>query len=123
MSLKLTGAIKVIGKTLQVTDTFTKREIVITDTSTQYPQDIMFQFTQDKCSQLDPFMEGQEVEISFNLRGRLWTSPQGEDKYFNTLEGWRIEGVYGAVKSPVQPSAAPQAAASTEVDDDDLLPF
>ena len=123
MSLKLTGAIKVIGKTLQVTDKFTKREIVITDTSTQYPQDIMFQFTQDKCSQLDPFMEGQEVEISFNLRGRLWTSPQGEDKYFNTLEGWRIEGVYGAVKSPVQPSAAPQAAASTEVDDDDLLPF
>lgn len=121
MSFKLTGAIKVIGNALQVTDKFTKREIVITDTSTQYPQDIMFQFTQDKCSQLDPFMEGQEVEISFNLRGRLWTSPQGEDKYFNTLEGWRIEAVNGAVKSPVQPSAAPQADASTEVDDD--LPF
>jgi hypothetical protein len=127
MSLKLTGAIKVIGKTVQVTDKFTKREIVITDTSTQYPQDIMFQFTQDKCSQLDPFMEGQEVEISFNLRGRLWTSPQGEDKYFNTLEGWRIELVNGstaaaAAKPQIKPTTSATIDTSTDVDDD-LLPF
>ena len=31
------------------------------------------------------------VEVSFNLRGREWTSPTGDVKYFNTLEAWRIE--------------------------------
>ena len=89
---KVTGNIKVINDTVQVSEKFSKREIVITDNS-MYPQDIMFQFTQDKCSVLDGYSIGQDVEISFNLRGREWTSPQGEVKYFNTLEGWRIESV------------------------------
>ena len=88
--MKVTGNIKVINDTQVITDKFSKREIVITDNS-MYPQDIMFQFTQDKCSVLDAYKVGQNVEISFNLRGREWTSPQGEVKYFNTLEGWRIE--------------------------------
>lgn len=88
--MKVTGNIKVINETVQVTDKFSKREIVITDNS-MYPQDLLFQFTQDKCSVLDSYSVGQDVEISFNLRGREWTSPTGEVKYFNTLEGWRIE--------------------------------
>ena len=58
-----------------------------------YPQDIMFQAAQDKCSMLDGFNENDQVEVSFNLRGREWTSPQGEVKYFNTLDAWRIEKV------------------------------
>jgi len=89
---KFAGTIKVIGQTVMVSEKFSKREFVVTDTSSQYPQDVSFQVTQDKCSLLDSFMEGQAVEVSFNLRGREWTSPQGEVKYFNTLEAWRIEG-------------------------------
>lgn len=89
---KLTGTIKKIDDTVQVSDKFSKREFVVTENSSMYPQDILFQSTQDKCSILDAFMEGQEVEVSFNVRGREWTSPQGEVKYFNTLEAWRVEG-------------------------------
>ena len=88
---KLTGTVKVIKPTEQVSDAFKKREFVVVDNSTMYPQHIIFQASQDKCSMLDGIMEGQQVEVSFNLRGKEWTSPQGEVRYFNTLDAWRIE--------------------------------
>ena len=88
---KMTGIVKMVGETVQVSEKFSKREFVVTDQSTLYPQDILFQSVQDKTSLLDDIAEGQEVEVSFNLKGREWTSPQNEVKYFNTLEAWRIE--------------------------------
>jgi hypothetical protein len=54
----------------------------------------MFQATQEKCNLLDGIGVGSKLEISFNLRGREWTSPAGEIKYFNTLEAWKIEVLY-----------------------------
>ena len=105
---KLTGTVKVLNNTVQVSEKFSKREFVVTDTSSMYPQDIMFQATQDKCSMLDAVQPGEQVEVSFNLRGREWTSPQGEVKYFNTLEAWRIEKV-GAAAPQGMPQGGPSA--------------
>jgi len=89
---KLKGSIKVINDTIQVSDNFAKREFVVTDEGGMYPQYVMFQSVQDKCSMLDGYKVGDTVEVSFNLRGREWVSPSGEVKYFNTLDAWRIEG-------------------------------
>ena len=89
--MQLTGTIKMIGQTTQVSEKFSKRDFVVTDSSGMYPQEILFQATQDKCGLLDTVQVGQEVTVHFNLRGREWTNPQGEVKYFNTLEAWRIE--------------------------------
>ena len=84
--------IKVINPTVNVSEKFSKREFVVTDSSNgNYPQDILFQSTQDKCSILDQFSVNDSVDVSFNIRGREWTSPQGEVKYFTSLEAWRIE--------------------------------
>jgi hypothetical protein len=70
-----------------------------------YPQDILFQATQDKCSLLDSVKVQDQIEVSFNLRGREWTSPTGEVKYFNSLEAWRIEKAgQGTVIPPDGPS-------------------
>ena len=88
---KFQGKIKVINDTQEISEKFKKREFVVTDTSSMYPQDVMFQSVQDKCAILDGFSEEDEVEVSFNLRGREWTSPDGVVKYFNTLDAWRIE--------------------------------
>ena len=98
---KLTGSLKVIKETVQVTEKFSKREFVVT-TKDDYPQEISFQLAQDKCSILDGFTEGEQVEVSFNLRGREWIPNDGsEAKYFNTLDAWRIEAVGG--ESVTQP--------------------
>ncbi len=90
---KLKGSLKVKFDTQVVSEKFSKREFVVTDSSSMYPQDILFQLTQDKCSLLDSLNEGEEVEVSFNTRGRSWESPQGEVKYFNTLESFKVEKV------------------------------
>lgn len=87
--MEVTGKIKMINPTQVVSDKFSKREFVVT-TNDMYPQDILFQLTQDKCTLLDMFKVGDKVEVSFNLRGREWTNPQGEVKYFNSLEAWKI---------------------------------
>lgn len=87
--MEVTGVIKFIGQTEEVSASFKKRDIVVT-TEEQYPQDISVQFVQDKCSLLDKFKIGESVSIGINLRGREWTSPKGEVKYFNTIQGWKI---------------------------------
>ena len=117
---KLTGALKVINATNQVSDKFSKREFVITDSSSMYPQDIMFQLTQDKCNLLDGLTVGQSVEVSFNLRGREWINPQGEAKYFNSLEAWRITPQSAATPTPIVVAQATTQVAEAE---DDNLPF
>jgi hypothetical protein len=88
---KFQGKIKVINETQVISEKFKKREFVVTDTSSMYPQDVMFQSVQDKCDMLNGYAVEDQVEVSFNLRGREWTSPDGVVKYFNTLDAWRIE--------------------------------
>ena len=112
MSFQLTGKLKKIDPIVQVSDKFSKREFVITDESSQYPQDILFQSVQDKCSLLDACNVGDVVQVSFNLRGREWTSPTNEVKYFNTLEAWRIEGGQTQTTAPASASASASAPAS-----------
>ena len=69
---------------------FEKRDLVIV-TEEQYPQTIIIQFTQQHCDLLNNLQVGQNVKVYINIRGREWTNPQGETKYFNTIEGWKIE--------------------------------
>ncbi|WP_121964403.1 DUF3127 domain-containing protein [Myroides sp. N17-2] len=88
--MEVTGRIKLIGHTQDISSSFRKREVVIT-TEEQYPQHIMIEFTQDKVSMLDTYQVGEQVKVAINLRGREWQSPQGETRYFNTIQGWRIE--------------------------------
>lgn len=68
---------------------FQKSELVI-ETNEQYPQSILIEFGGAKSDLVDPYQIGQEVEVSINLRGRKWTNPEGVDKYFNTISGWKI---------------------------------
>jgi hypothetical protein len=119
--LKLINEIKEYG-----TNGFRKREGVVT-TEEQYPQDLMIEFIQDKCELLNSFKVGQSVKIDINLRGREWESPQGEIKYFNSIQGWRIEKLFSdednANIPPVPPADAFEPADEINQDEPDDLPF
>ena len=125
---KFQGKIKVINDTQVISEKFKKREFVVTDTSSMYPQDVMFQSVQDKCDMLNGYAVEDQVEVSFNLRGREWTSPDGVVKYFNTLDAWRIEkmgqggGIPAAGPSDMSLDAQPSAEADGSGEKDDL-PF
>src|SRR6187431_1265625 len=101
--MEVTGKVKVINAAQQVSATFKKRELVVT-TDEQYPQHILIEFNQDKCDLLDNYRVGQSVKVSINLRGREWINPQGETKYFNQINGWRIEANGVAPAIPPAPA-------------------
>ena len=89
--MEITGKIKWIDEVKTYgSNGFRKREIVIT-TQEQYPQNIIIEFVQDKCELLDSYQIGQDVRIGINLRGREWVNPEGQTKYFNSIQGWRID--------------------------------
>lgn|SRR5690606_19496 len=100
--MEVTGRIKMIGMVQDVSPTFRKREVVVT-TEEQYPQHILIEFIQDKCDLLNQFQPGEMVRVGINLRGREWTNPQGEVRYFNSIQGWRID-----VLQPAQGYGQPQ---------------
>lgn len=106
--MEVTGKIKLINETQTFgTSGFRKREMVVT-TDEQYPQMIMIEFVQDKCDVLNSYAVGQDVKVSINLRGREWVNPEGVAKYFNTIQGWRIERLSQAAQNtpPVEQSAS-----------------
>jgi len=88
--MELEGKVKVINQVQEVSTSFKKQEFVVT-LDGEYPQHILIEFNQDKCSKLDTVAVGDEVKVSINLRGREWVNPQGESKYFNTIQAWNIE--------------------------------
>ena len=117
--MEVRGQIKVIGETKSFgSNGFQKREVVVT-TEEQYPQTIMIEFVQDKCAVLDSYNEGDNVSIGINLRGREWTNPEGEVKYFNSIQGWKIDRVGSGRTAPPPPN---NDSMDLEEDDDDL-PF
>lgn len=92
MGMEVTGRLHAIYETKQVSERFAKREFVIElADNPKYPQTVLFQLTGDRVTQLDGMNVGDQVRIEFSLRGREWRSPQGETKYFNSLDVWKIE--------------------------------
>ena len=91
--MELLGKIKLIGDIKTYGDNgFRKRELVLT-TEEQYPQHILIEFIQNNCELLDNYNIGQTVRIGINIRGREWESPDQGIKYFNSIQGWRIESL------------------------------
>ena len=124
--MEVTGKIKVINQEQQVSGSFKKRDLVVT-TEEQYPQHILINFVQDKCDLLNNFKVGEPVKVSINLRGREWVNPQGETKYFNDIQGWRIERIQAEVPAqnmPPMPAAQTfEPAANFNEEEHDDLPF
>ena len=83
--LSLTGFIDKILPEQKISDTFTKRELIL-ETEEKYPQKVKIEFINSGINSLMDKKEGQQVKVCFNVRGREWN-----EKYFVSLNGWRIE--------------------------------
>lgn len=126
--MELQGTIKKIFETQTFASGFQKREMVLL-TQEQYPQPISVEFLSEKINLLDQFSEGDNVKIGINIRGREWTSPQGEVKYFNSITGWRMEKVSDNASQPLtantntpEPTSVNNENPFSDEEDDDL-PF
>ncbi|WP_185869086.1 DUF3127 domain-containing protein [Blattabacterium cuenoti] len=112
--MEIIGIVKKLFKTQKFDSGFRKREIVLT-TEEPYPQNILIEFIQDKVDLLDNIKQKDKIKIFINLRGREWTNPEGVIKYFNSIQGWKIEDSSSSKTSSISPSLSS--------DDFDDLPF
>lgn len=126
-NLKLEGFIEKIFDLETFPSGFQKRSLLLTTRDT-YPKSVLFDFPKDKSDLIDPYKEGDDVIVHFNLESRAWESPKGETKYFTGASGWRIEKDNGESSEPSKSgsvvtgkTATPQQAFDT--DEDDSLPF
>lgn len=133
-----TGTIKLINEVQSFASGFMKREFVVTTGDSRYPQDLKFEVVKDKCSVLDEFDAGQEVTVSFDIRGNEYNG-----KYFVNLSCWKLqpaasggnssEGQGGQKPSPRSAATGPRASGNSEPSpadlrkdedfDDDDIPF
>ncbi|MFK7951989.1 MAG: DUF3127 domain-containing protein [Ekhidna sp.] len=114
--------------TQTIKETFKKREFILEFAENpQYPEFIKFELIQSNCEQLDSINVGDDVAVNFNLKGRKWTDPKGEVKYFNSLQAWRVDKktVSSAASSPSGDTPPPptQEWMKEDFSKDDDLPF
>ena len=124
---ELSGSVKVIGDIQSFNSGFSKRELVITIPDGNYPQDICIEFHKDRADLLNGLAVGDNVMVTFNLRGREYNG-----RYYNTLVAWKLETASEAPdntaatsapasSAPVKGSAAAGSAGGF-IDDNDI-PF
>ncbi len=129
--MEIRGKVHEIGDVQQVTDTFKKRDLIVQYAENpQFVEYIRFEATQDRTTLFDSLNVGDEVEVSFNLRGRPWTNKDGVTSYFNSLVAWRVAKVTAEPVQAGQPGVAPQQPVAPPTVDisaddgkDDDLPF
>jgi len=122
--MDIKGKVHEISEVTNVTDTFKKRELIVEYAENpSYPEFIKFEALQDKVSLFDNVKVGDQVEVSFNLRGRPWTDRNGKTAYFNSLVAWRITVLTGAQSQSQQPEFAPAVDISAAPGEEDDLPF
>lgn len=110
--------------TQDVSSSFKKREFVVEFAENpQYPEYIKFELIQSNCQQLDAFKPGDELSVSFNLKGRKWTDAKGEVKYFNSLQAWRLEKKAGSSADTPPPPQSSDEWMKEDFSSDDDLPF
>lgn len=125
---ELFGKLYFIGQIQEISPSFIKKEFVI-QTDAEYPQHIKLELHQDRVDIIDSFSLGDSVKVFVNIKGRKWTDETGQDKFFNTLQAWKVEKIQVASPAaaptqsvPSQNTAFPPSTTNQEEDDDDL-PF
>ncbi|MBW7912223.1 MAG: DUF3127 domain-containing protein [Taibaiella sp.] len=115
MSFELTGKLVAVNDTQQVSDRFKKREFVLEISEeingNVYTNYAKMQLVQNKCEIIDNFKIGDNVKVSFNIKGNKWER-DGNVNYITNLDAWRVENAgQSSGQSQVASTPAYQAPA------------
>ncbi len=110
MSLEVTGKLLLKYDTQQVTEKFKKREFILElaeeINGNIYTNYAKMQLVQTKCDIIDRYNVGDNVKVSFNIKGTKYEK-DGKVNYFSNLDAWRVEAASGApAASNNQPAPA-----------------
>ena len=120
--MELIGIIHTVGENQNVSASFVKREFVLyveNEKNKDWSDYVKIELQQGNVDEMEKYKQGDKIKCHINLRGRLWTNPQGVEQCFNTIVGWKIELINSAPVAPqaAQAPVAPQAAQAAEESD------
>jgi single-strand DNA-binding protein len=118
VAYELSGSVKLIQEAKTFDSGFTKREMVVIVEDGKYPQEINIEFVQDKVSLLDALQVGQNVTVTFDIRGREYNG-----RYFNNLQGWKIALVGDEGTATAGESVSSSSSFTPDNFDDGDIPF
>lgn len=124
MAFELTGKVAEVFPIQEFSEKFKKREFVVEKSETGrdrvYTDYIKFQLVQDRVSLIDSFRVGEDIKVTFNIKGSKWEK-DGRGGYITNLDAWRLEKV-GQDSAPMQNNEpANNPSPLPEMEDD--LPF
>ena len=113
MDYAFTGTVKKVGDVQKISDRFSKRELVVTSEEERYPQNVAFEFVNDRGDLMDGVNESDRVTVHFDISSREWAAPDGTVKYFTSLRAWKLDKPDEAAKNGGAPVPAAPRVAST----------
>lgn len=125
MRAELTGEIEEIGETQTIgTKGFQKRDFVVAESDTKFPNPVKFSLKKDNCVLLDGFKVGQKVKVTFSIDGRKWENPKQNNKvsWFIDLTAFKVQALDGSGAQDTPPPAEPPEDLGVDVAADDI-PF
>jgi len=91
--MKIIGSLKVKNDVIEISNSFSKREFVLTVVDGAFSNDILIQLTKDKVTLINDINIGDLLEVEVNLSGKCWVNPEGVEKYFNSLNAWKVSKI------------------------------
>jgi len=88
---ELEGTVHLIGDIQTFDSGFTKREFVVEVKDGNFPQMIKFECLKEKTSLTDAFNKGDQVKVSFDIRGNEYNG-----RFYVNLNAWKVEGGGGS---------------------------
>jgi hypothetical protein len=94
--------------------------VVKTEADSKYPQHVPFDCKEEIAAKVQV---GDEVTVSFNLRGREWKNERtGEIKFFGGVQAWRVDVTkHAGAQPPPEPNGGGWGGSPPSDADD--LPF
>jgi acetyltransferase-like isoleucine patch superfamily enzyme len=99
--MKLTGTVTRIKDIEQVSEKFSKQELIIEVQDKEYTNIFCIEFINDKVKLLEGVSVGQQVTVDTNVRCKHW---EASDKYFTTLSGWKLSNEQTAKPATIENS-------------------
>ncbi len=116
---ELEGTIKQLFDTQTFASGFSKREFVVEVPDGRFPQMIKFECVKDKIAMLDGLKPGDEVTVSFDIRGSEY-----KERFYVNLNAWKIsKGGEGSGGGDSRVNSSLDASFDNEPDASDDIPF
>lgn len=89
-NFNLSGKVLFVGQPVFIKDTLSKRVLVVEAFAGKYPQEVPFDFVNERMDMLNNIRVGDVVHLTFELRGNKHIQGDGKARWFTNNSGLTV---------------------------------